>query len=161
MTTEIERIADLMEETFDGKPYYGPSLVGALEDVTADLAARRPDSTAHNIWEIVLHLTAELYYACDVINGTAEPWIEGETTWRAVMDTSEDSWRQAIHSLKQANRALVRTVRALDDAVVTQEAQPSRRPFYVMLHGTLDHGIYHAGQIMLLKKLCAAPRLDG
>lgn len=151
--TQTERIADLLEETFEGKPYYGPSVVGALEDIPADVAARRPDRTAHSIWEIVVHLTAELDYARDVINGSAGPWIESETTWPVIPDTSEGSWQQAIRALKEANRALVRVVRGLDDRMLTEESHPARRPFYIVLHGTLQHGIYHAGQIALLKTL--------
>jgi hypothetical protein len=47
---EIERIARLLEETFEGKPYYGPSVLGALENVTADIATLRPRWSAHGIW---------------------------------------------------------------------------------------------------------------
>jgi hypothetical protein len=58
--SEIARIAGLLEQTFEGQPYYGPSVLGALENVTAEVAARKPRWSAHSIWELVLHLTAEL-----------------------------------------------------------------------------------------------------
>lgn len=38
--------------------------------------ARKPPAGAHTIWEIVVHLTAELDYARTVIDGSPEPWIE-------------------------------------------------------------------------------------
>ena len=40
--SEITRIAALMEETFEGKPYYGDSVLGALEGVIAEVASQRP-----------------------------------------------------------------------------------------------------------------------
>jgi hypothetical protein len=147
---EIERIARLLEQTFEGDPYHGPSVLGALENVTADVAARKPLWSAHRIWDIVTHLIAELDYARAVIEGTAGPWIEGETTWPAVTDTSKAAWQVAITELKKANQALVKAVKRLDDTVLEKQPIRVRGPFYVMLHGTMHHNVYHAGQISLL-----------
>lgn len=97
-----------------------------------------------------MHLTAELNYARDVIAGTAGQWVEGETTWPAVTETSDAAWQQAIQDLKKANRALVRAVKELDDTILDKQPIRVRGPFYVMLHGTMQHSIFHAGQISLL-----------
>src|SRR5688572_25199552 len=147
---EIARIARMLEQTFEGGPYYGPSVLGALAGVTADVAARRPPWSAHSIWDIVSHLTAELVYARAVIDGTAGPWIEGQTTWSTISDTSDAAWQAAIKDLKKASRALVRAVKQLDDAILDKKPVRVRGPFYLMLHGTMQHNIYHAGQISLL-----------
>jgi len=148
--SEIARIAALMEETFEGKPYYGDSVLGALEGVTAEVASKRPPWSAHSIWDLVAHLTAELDYARDVIEGTAGPWVDGETTWPAIPNRSQEAWRQALEDLKRANRALVDVVRQLDDSVLDKQPVRVRGPFYTMLHGTMQHSIFHAGQISLL-----------
>lgn len=139
-----------MEETFEGRPYYGDSVLGALEGVTAEVASRRPPWSAHSIWDLVAHLTAELEYARDVVEGTAGPWVEGETTWPAIPDRSEEAWAESIEDLKRANRALVDAVRQLDDTVLDKQPVRVRGPFYIMLHGTMQHSIFHAGQISLL-----------
>lgn len=139
-----------MEQIFEGRPYYGPSVLGALENVTADAAVRRPPWSAHSIWDLVAHLATELDYARAVIEGTAGSWIEGETTWPAITDTSEDAWKEAVKGLKKANRALVRAVKQLDDTILDKKPIRVRGPFYLMLHGTMQHNIYHAGQISLL-----------
>jgi hypothetical protein len=148
--SEIARIARLMHQTFEGKPYYGPSVLGALENVTAEVAVRRPRWSAHSIWELVTHLTAELDYALAVIEGTAESWVEGETTWPAIADTSEAAWEKAVKDLVKANRRLVRAIKQLDDSILDKKPIRVRGPFYLMLHGTMQHNIYHAGQISLL-----------
>jgi uncharacterized damage-inducible protein DinB len=147
---EIARIARLLAETFEGTPYYGPSVVGTLAHVTVDVATRRPPWSAHSIWELVVHLTAELDYARAVIEGTAGPWAEGQTTWPAITDTSDAAWQKAVQDLTRANRALVHAVEQLDDAILDQQPIRVRGPFYVMLHGTMQHSIYHSGQISLL-----------
>lgn len=96
------------------------------------------------------HLTAELHYAHALLDGTAGPWVEGQTTWPAITNTSEAAWQQAVKELKKANRALARAVKRLDDALLDQNPIRVRGPYYVMLHGTIQHNVYHAGQISLL-----------
>ena len=147
---EIDRIASLMEQIFEGDPYYGPSVMGTLEGVTAVLAVKKPPGSAHSIWELVSHLTAEINYAHEVINGTAGPWIEGETTWPAITDNSETAWQSALKELKNANRELVRIVKQLDDSILDQQPAQVRGPYYLMLHGSMQHNIFHSGQISLL-----------
>jgi hypothetical protein len=122
----------------------------ALEGVTAEIALLKPRWSAHSIWELVAHLTAELSYAHDVIAGIAGQWVEGETTWLPVTETSEATWQAAIQDLKMANRALVWAVSELDDAILEEKPIRVRGPFYLMLHGTMQHSVYHAGQISLL-----------
>lgn len=97
-----------------------------------------------------MHLTAELNYAHAVIDGTAGAWIEGETTWPAITDASATAWQKARAELKKANRALVRAVKQLDDSILEKKPVRVRGPFYLMLHGTIQHNVYHAGQISLL-----------
>jgi len=151
---ETARIADMFEQTFEGKPYHGPSVLASLEHVCAEHAARKT-AGAHSIWELVTHLTGELDYARALLQGNAEPWIEGETTWRAVTNTSAAAWRATIEDLKRANRALVDAIRHLDDSILSEKAGAVDRQYYMVLHGTMQHNIYHSGQISLLSRQIA------
>jgi uncharacterized damage-inducible protein DinB len=155
--SEMARIADLLEHAVEGKPYYGPSVMDALTLVTPVLAASRPNTKVHSVWELVAHLTAELRYARAVIDGTAGPWVGGQTTWPATPEASEAAWREALDSLRQANHALVSSVRALDDAILDRSPSRVQGPFYWMLHGTVLHTAYHAGQISLLSRQMSEP----
>ena len=38
----------------------------------------------------------------------------------------------------------------MDDTDLEQQPVRVRGPFYIMLHGTMQHSIFHAGQISLL-----------
>ncbi len=85
-----------------------------------------------------------------MIEGAAGPWVDGETTWPAIPDRSREAWGEAVEDLKRANRSLVDRVKKLDDTVLEQQPVRVRGPFYIMLHGTMQHSIFHAGQISLL-----------
>jgi uncharacterized damage-inducible protein DinB len=150
--TEASRIAGLFRAALNGDPYYGPSLLTVLARVTSDVAAQR-QSRAHSIWELVMHMTAEMNYTRDVLDGHVRPWVEGETTWPRITDTSETAWQRSINDLQIAYRELVSRIERLDDGTLQQRrAMPAERSIYEILHGTLQHNIYHTGQISLLLK---------
>ncbi len=147
---EADRIARLIRQVFEGYAYHGPSLMRALGPVSVATARRKRAGQPHSIWEIVAHLTAELQYARAVIDGTAGKWVAGKTTWPPVLDTSDEAWSQAIRELRRANRGLVMTVKGRDDAFLHTRPGGVRGTFYLVLHGTLHHTVFHAGEISLL-----------
>ena len=147
---EVQRILNLIVQSYDGNPYHGPSLFGALEGVSAEQAFQRAAWSAHCIGELVHHLAAEWRYACAVLAGTAGPWVAGVTTWPPECDPSPDGWRAALRELAEAHQALLAAVGDLDDRLLEQNPPQVRGPYYAMLHGTLHHTIFHTGQISLL-----------
>jgi hypothetical protein len=64
---------------------------------------------------------------------------------------SEEAWQQAIKQLTKAKPALIRRVKQFDDAKLLEKPRWVRGPYYLMLHGTLQHTIYHSGQLSLLR----------
>ena len=44
------------------------------------------------------------------------------------------------------------TARIAGDDILERQPPVVSGPFYVALHGTIQHGVYHAGQIALLKR---------
>ncbi|HET8644932.1 MAG TPA: hypothetical protein VFO85_05555, partial [Vicinamibacteria bacterium] len=56
--SEVGRIWDLLQRSFEGDVWHGPALRPLLQDITADQAARRPIAGARTIWETVAHVTA-------------------------------------------------------------------------------------------------------
>jgi uncharacterized damage-inducible protein DinB len=150
MKDEISRIASLLQQTYDGAPYYGPSLCAVLQDVDSVAAARRSVAARHTIWEIIAHVGAELRYAAELIEGAAGPWIEGQTTWPAVDQVSDAAWASVLGELGRAHQSLVDAILGLDDADLDRRSERVGRSFYDLLHGVIAHNVYHAGQIRLL-----------
>lgn len=155
---EIERIEDQMKREAEGETWHGPSLQEALTGITAEQAAAKPLTSAHSIWEIVLHTTG---WMRAVRRRIEDGWVDlpDEGDWPPVTDTSEAAWQRALAALGEAHEALRRTVAALNDAQLDDHLGRERDPptgggvsVYVTLHGIIQHNIYHAGQIALLKK---------
>jgi len=56
--TDSDRIAQQLENAFDGGAWHGPTLLELLAGVDAQTAAAHPLPGAHSIWELVLHIAA-------------------------------------------------------------------------------------------------------
>ncbi len=149
---EFERIARLLEQTFEGRAYYGPSVLDALKDVSVVIAGPQPDGGTHNIWDLVAHLAGELRCARTLLEGSAEPWIEGLTSWPRSAGISAIEWEQAVSALTEANRPMVQSVEKLDESLLDKHLTQVGRTHYTMLHGAIQHNVYHAGPISLLKR---------
>jgi hypothetical protein len=61
-------------------------------------------------------------------------------------------WPDAVDRLQRAQRELVATVRTFDDEQLRQHVPGWGWTNELMIHGTLHHDLYHAGQIALLKR---------
>ncbi len=155
---EISRIVDQLEREHAGDPWHGSPLSRILDGISHSQAAKRPIAGGHSVWELVLHLAAWKNEARRRLSGAAaaEP-LEGD--WPAVGEISKDSWLQARERLELAHRLLVSAVRELPEPKLFEATTDERDralgvgvTYYELLHGIVQHDVYHAGQIGILKK---------
>ena len=158
---EAARLIDELTRVMQGDAWFGDSLETILDDVTPAMAAKRPASAVHSIWEIVRHLTAW--------TGEVHRRLEGEPAgepregdWPAPSGTTGAAWRADVAAYMHAHsRLLQRLERESDESLFAPTNDPRDRSAGtgvakdVMLHGLAQHHAYHGGQIALLKKLLA------
>lgn len=154
--SEVKRILDQMDRAFDGDAWHGPPLKPMLDGLTAEDASKHPINGAHSIWELVQHIAAWNMIVRDELLG-ASASVASEVDWPAVWEASEVQWHRAVQNLVEARSRLRKTVEGLRDEQLDE--RPSERTSntrYLMLHGIVQHDLYHAGQIALLKKALRA-----
>lgn len=156
--SEIARIVDQLEREFDGDPWHGSPLEAILEGIDAKRAAARPIAAGHSIWELVLHMTGWKDETTKRLSG-AVACMPAEGDWPTIGDATEERWQQALARLETSHRALLKAVKALPEARLYEPTNDTRNgplgtgvSYYVLLHGIVQHDVYHAGQIALLKK---------
>jgi len=149
---EISRIADQLKRAFEGDAWHGPAVLEVLEGVSARPAAAKPIPGAHSIWEIVLHIAAWDGAIRRRMAGQALQ-LSDEQDFPLVKDTSDSAWRSALENLRQRHADLIQALLAMPDYRLTAQVPGKDYDFYHMLHGAVQHEIYHAGQIALLKKV--------
>lgn len=148
---EIKRIDDQLKRAFEGEAWHGPSLQEILNGVNARQAAAKPLAGAHSIWEIVLHIAAWEGAVRRRLEGQAVELSSAED-WPAVRVTEEAAWQAALTSWKHGHRKLRETMARLTDNQLKDTATGCDYSNYFMLHGVIQHDLYHAGQIAILKK---------
>ncbi len=154
MTPSFESalIAEQLRRAFEGDAWHGPALLELLKDVDAATAAAKPSPDVHSIWELVLHIA--------VWDAASIRRLSGEKTQPTGVDNfpiipkpTEAAWRRAVAAAKRTHDQLVKTVKALPESRLRERVPGKKYDFYFMLHGVVQHELYHAGQIAILKKI--------
>jgi uncharacterized damage-inducible protein DinB len=149
---EVERILDQMDRSFAGDAWHGPPLKPLLDGMTAEDAAQHPIRGAHSIWELVHHLTTWNTVVREELSGTSAQ-VTPELDWPPVWEATDIQWQRAVQNLVDARSRLRQAVEELrDDQLDERPSKRTSNSRYVMLHGIVQHDLYHAGQIALLKK---------
>jgi uncharacterized damage-inducible protein DinB len=147
-----EWLEDQLRRSFEGDAWHGPAVREALDGIDAARAAARPVAGAHSIWELVLHLGATYRVVLRRLAGESAQLTPDED-WQTVPEPTEANWRATIDRLAALNRELREAVRGFPIERLDQPLVPN--PAYTAITqfiGITQHDLYHAGQIVLLKR---------
>ena len=159
MSDESRRLIDQLQREFDGDPWHGPSLTDLLASVDATLASQRPAGSTHSIWELVLHITGWKREVAARLGGKLASDPAGGD-WPDPGKPSGGRWRAAQEDLAKAHAELIAAVEALPGALMHEPVRDERNPAlgtgmtaWQTISGVLQHDVYHAGQVAILKKV--------
>jgi uncharacterized damage-inducible protein DinB len=155
---EIARLVDQLQREHEGDPWHGSPLRALLDGLSCEVAAAHPIRNVHSVWEIVLHMTAWKNEVRRRLSGAPASTPE-EGDWPDVPAPTPDAWAAALRRLEEAHTALVAAVRQLGEEKLFEPTNDPRNretgagvSYYVLLHGIVQHDVYHAGQIALVRK---------
>jgi uncharacterized damage-inducible protein DinB len=156
MALDVEMLAEQIRRAFWGESWHGPSVREVLTGLSAEDAAAHPVAGAHSIWEIVLHMIGGYRLVLGRVRGNRAQ-LAPEEEWPPVVEVSSESWRETQHTLEQLNQELQSAVRAFPAERLSQELG-SEYSAYTQFLGAPQHDLYHAGQIVVLKKAVSGSR---
>ena len=113
-------------------------------------ASSMPLAGAHSIGELVLHVTVWIEETCRRLSEASRELTPAED-W-PVFDGKEESWKNALRALESSESRLEAAVAALPGDGLERRIQGAVYNVRFMLHGVINHNIYHAGQIALLTR---------
>lgn len=149
--TEITRIQDQLKRAFEGGAWHGPSVKEVLTGVTAAKADSRPIAEGHTIWEIVRHIHAWENGVRRRIEGEKVE-LSPEEDWPPVKEKAEATWKETLEALEKDYQRLQASIAKLTDGDLERVPSGAKSTIYVQLHGVIQHHLFHAGQIAILKK---------
>jgi hypothetical protein len=148
---ESEQLADQLTRGLNGDAWHGPSWRETLGGVTREAALHRPIPEAHTIAEIVLHATTWHEVVRRRLGGES-PEVSDAQDWPAVSFTDDAAWSAAVARLFETGRALTETVRGFPAGKLHEKRPSADGTWFELIIGELQHVLYHAGQVGLLKK---------
>jgi uncharacterized damage-inducible protein DinB len=150
--TEVQRINDQLERAMNGPAWHGPSLNEILSDVGQSYAITVPMKGVHTIWEILLHVIVWIRIGGMGIDGEQTPKdLDPDKDWPPVEESSEEAWAQAMNRMREEHSSLMDRISHLTDSDLSKIVTGKDYTYYSLLHGIVQHNLYHAGQIALIK----------
>ncbi len=138
--------------------------VACVEDLSAELAARRVAGYPHSIWQIVLHMNYWMDHDLASIAGekprypdhAIESWPPhpesgSESQWQAARQRFVELLAQLAHFADADSSKLERVVEDLGVAQTPRQATVRTRLWQIVAHNS-----YHVGQIALLRRQAGA-----
>jgi len=148
---EVERIASQIDGAYRDGFWGGGPVGGLFHSLAASEAIAHPISGAHSAWEIALHLG--VWH--DIFRGRiAGQDVEDtpESDWPMPAGATDADWKATLADLERGLGALVDAVQGLDPAKLDTLVRGKGFTVYEMLHGIPQHDLYHAGQVLMLRK---------
>ena len=154
--SEVERLADQIRRAFEGEAWHGDSVREILRDVKF-YAEPPPGQFLTRIRSGNWCSTSQPGIKSRLSVSREPPTSQPTTrTSPKVKDSSEAAWNHTLQHLWQHPHALVKAVASFPDARL-MELVPGKTGdhynFFYLFSGIVQHELYHAGQIALLKKI--------
>jgi hypothetical protein len=153
--TEVDRILDHYDRTMHGHAWHGDSLWKILKGISPRQAATHVDPKAHNIWELVAHMTfweTQVYRRLNHLPDRSAV----KRNFPPTPDATAKNWNLTLDEFRKSNYDFRVAVSELNTSRLNQPLPGRKMPAYVEVHGVIQHNLYHAGQIALLRKIVAA-----
>ncbi len=145
---EVARLRDQFTRAWDGEAWHGPPLARLLESIDDATAAWKPGEGGHDIQELASHITFWLDATTRRLAG--ELYLPASGDWDL---PAGESWATTRGRLQAAYAGLLNGLEAIADSRLDEQVRGKPYSVYVLLHGALQHTLYHAGQIALLRRL--------
>lgn len=154
--TECQRMAELYRSVYEGdngEAWHGPALLPLLQNVTAEQASLTPVPGVHSILQLVLHLGYWEEVVLRRFSGElANAALNDENDWPRNRPVSAEEWKAALLRLDRSHNALQTAIESGVDDRLNEKVVGRDYSLYTLLHGIIDHCVYHSAQIALLKK---------
>jgi len=154
---ELNSISTQMRQAVEGDAWHGAALLEILADVHVATAMARPIRSSHTIWEIVLHLAGTQDLMLRRLRGDATP-LTGEEDWPPIIKASEDAWLATLDAFFAGEKHLREEVETFSLERLGEPLIEGGSSAYNNFHGYVQHTLYHAGQIAVLKRAAREDR---
>jgi uncharacterized damage-inducible protein DinB len=151
---EIQSIIQHLNNTLDGEPWFGRPVYQLLREVDATIAYKKLTPGAHSPIDLLYHMLTWADFTLkrlqkDKINDLA---AFEKIDWREI-DPKLHDWDEGLAALIATHQEIVAHLGQQEDSLLDETVDFREYSFRTLLNGLIEHNIYHAGQVAILKKM--------
>jgi uncharacterized damage-inducible protein DinB len=155
--SERKRILDLIDRAYRADAWHGPAMLETLDGVNAALAAKRPPRGANSIWQLVEHVASWNDIVARRLAGEL-PKVPPEFNFPPVpKKPTPAKWKASQRRLARTHARFRKEVARFPVAKLGRRRPKTNQTWNVLIHGQVQHVLYHAGQIAILRRMYGKP----
>lgn len=157
--TELQHLKKQLTDSWSGEPWFGRPALQLLEGIT-DAEAYYQPAGQHSIAELVWHMVNWRGFAVSRVLPDNEKDLHyfEANDWREVSADGPYNWPEAVAALHRLQDALLQALNAMTDQKLGEKVVERTYTFRELLHGIIQHDIYHLGQIAYVLKIIRAEK---
>jgi hypothetical protein len=156
--SRIKLLIQGLDAAYLKRGWHGPVLRKVLNGLPAEVAHRHAVPGRHSIWELALHTGYWKYTVRRRITGDRELTFprEGANFPRVPTWPESDQWSADQRLLDEQHDLLREAVLAVAPARLDRKRPKSTWTIAEEIQGAAAHDLYHAGQMMMLRRMMGA-----
>ena len=154
MRKEVEYIVTTLHSVLQDEPWYGEPVMKILQAVDPSIIYKKPNENSHSLIELLYHMNTWAEFTLKRLVKDEEKDLEAfeKLDWREI-DPNEHTWEKGMAQFKVTHDLIIELLESKDDKFLSEKVDGREYNFRFLLHGLIQHDIYHAGQIAYVKKL--------
>ncbi|HEY1869684.1 MAG TPA: DinB family protein [Chitinophagaceae bacterium] len=154
MRKEVEYIVTTLHSILQDKPWYGQPIMKILQVEDSSILYKKPNENSHSLIELLYHMNTWAEFTLKRLVKDEEKNLEAfeKLDWREI-DPIEHTWEKGVAQFKVTHDLIIELLESKDDTLLSEKVDGREYNFRFLLHGLIQHDIYHAGQIAYVKKL--------
>ncbi|MBT8299358.1 MAG: DinB family protein [Maribacter sp.] len=148
---KLDYIINDLKECFEGKPWYGDSIMKKLEAVDWRIVNDQ-DYGNKSIAVLVQHMINWRIFVMKKLQGDADYdiIIDELNDWTQVHIKNEQEWNLLKQEIRNTQNKIVEYLSAFTDDLLDKKVPGKKYTFGPILQSIIQHDIYHLGQIAML-----------
>ena len=121
-----------------------------LGEVLPEQAFQRVLPETHTIWDLVVHMTFWESQVCQRLQSQPE-FPEDELNFPPMPEPTTENWERVLQEFRRSNEQFRKELLKLQDSQLDCPLSSPEKTIYVEVNGVIQHHLYHAGQIAVLR----------
>ena len=155
MRKETDYFIKTFRTVLEGEPWFGQPVMTLLQNVNADTVYKKPNENSHSAIELLYHILTWAEFTLKRLQKDEEKDLKAfeKMDWREI-NPDEHTWEKGVAQFKVTHDLISDILETKEnDNWLSEKVDYREYNYRFLMHGIIQHNIYHIGQIAYLSKI--------